>query len=472
MLRIGFVGFGGGSALIPLFEAEFLSEKQLESTSNFKKCTLIACLTPGALPVELASGIGYYLFGRKGMLGGAIAVSLPGVLLTLFLMPIFSSQHGIIQVISKLLSISVFSFVIFLLLHYIIKTIRAIPKGCIRLRAIILCVSTVYLTGETTIYRLLGVSWLPICGISAANILIAVICYAYTSNITSSPNNKRRSLMLFCFFIICHFKIFKMWIPAAKIISEVVMFVFVAITTVKKKNYNPPNIQINIVKFLSETFPWFALLLFSLGANFAIIKTALSFLQLGTSSVLLSFGGGDAFISIAESIFVDAGFISRDFFYNQVVALVNLLPGSILCKVLSCVGYFWSDGYTFFQKSLFSLMAYCCSISLSGLVFIGGSYIYDLIPELGLEHIINNYVQPTIAGSLVKVVLSLIIQYSESCHMLGIHNIFSAIILISFVAGNAYLFLIKRKSNVTIICTNIILTFLLFVVLNSFNLLI
>ena len=72
MFKIGCIGFGGGSALIPVMEREFIgtddAHRKLDTKENFDKDILIASLTPGALPVELASSLGWRNFGAKGML--------------------------------------------------------------------------------------------------------------------------------------------------------------------------------------------------------------------------------------------------------------------------------------------------------------------------------------------------------------------------------------------------------------------
>lgn len=71
MFKIGCIGFGGGSALIPVMEREFIGDGKLDTKENFDKDILIASLTPGALPVELAASLGWRNFGAKGKIGRA-----------------------------------------------------------------------------------------------------------------------------------------------------------------------------------------------------------------------------------------------------------------------------------------------------------------------------------------------------------------------------------------------------------------
>ena len=56
MLKIGFIGFGGGSALIPVIEDEVVEKDKIVSEEEFNDDVMIASITPGALPVEVATG--------------------------------------------------------------------------------------------------------------------------------------------------------------------------------------------------------------------------------------------------------------------------------------------------------------------------------------------------------------------------------------------------------------------------------
>ena len=66
MLKIGFIGFGGGSALIPVIEDEVVEKDKIVSEEEFNDDVMIASITPGALPVEVATGIGRQASGLKG----------------------------------------------------------------------------------------------------------------------------------------------------------------------------------------------------------------------------------------------------------------------------------------------------------------------------------------------------------------------------------------------------------------------
>ena len=66
MLKIGLIGFGGGNALIPVIQKEIVEEKGLITREEYEKDIVAAALTPGALPVEIAAGVGKNVAGKKG----------------------------------------------------------------------------------------------------------------------------------------------------------------------------------------------------------------------------------------------------------------------------------------------------------------------------------------------------------------------------------------------------------------------
>lgn len=94
MLRIGAIGFGGGNALIPVIEAEVVQRGRLVSKRDYEEDVIAACITPGALPVEIAAGIGQRIGGFPGMLLAASMMALPGALLTVLILSVLTGEQG------------------------------------------------------------------------------------------------------------------------------------------------------------------------------------------------------------------------------------------------------------------------------------------------------------------------------------------------------------------------------------------
>ena len=98
MLWIGIIGFGGGSALIPVIGDAVTKEKRFVSEEEYQKNVVAAAVTPGALPVEIAAGLGRGLYGRLGMVLSAICMALPGSLLTCCMLMFMSSVESQVQI--------------------------------------------------------------------------------------------------------------------------------------------------------------------------------------------------------------------------------------------------------------------------------------------------------------------------------------------------------------------------------------
>ena len=61
MLRVGVIGFGGGNALIPVMEKEFVTKKPYVTKEEYDEAVLAASITPGhflwRLPAVLAASM-------------------------------------------------------------------------------------------------------------------------------------------------------------------------------------------------------------------------------------------------------------------------------------------------------------------------------------------------------------------------------------------------------------------------------
>jgi len=78
-LKMGCFAFGGGYAMVPLVEREFIKKRGWTNMDEVIEWYTIAQITPGIIAVNLSTFIGYK---RKGSLGGILATIgfvLPGI---------------------------------------------------------------------------------------------------------------------------------------------------------------------------------------------------------------------------------------------------------------------------------------------------------------------------------------------------------------------------------------------------------
>ena len=171
MLKIGFIGFGGGSALIPVIEDEVVEKDKIVSEEEFNDDVMIASITPGALPVEVATGIGRQASGLKGMAAAATAMAIPGALLAVLLQAVISSAGSVVKSQINYLSIGISAFIILTLLAYSLGTVcQAVNKREGQLYGLII-LGVFLLSGEKSIYQLFGLDIIPILALLTIQVL-------------------------------------------------------------------------------------------------------------------------------------------------------------------------------------------------------------------------------------------------------------------------------------------------------------
>lgn len=138
---------------------------------------------------------------------------------------------------------------------------------------------------------------------------------------------------------------------------------------------------------------------------------AMLFIRRGLVSAYSSFGGGDAYLSVAEGTFVNSGMVESGVFYGQLVAVANLLPGSILCKVLSGIGYLIGYGASGAAEGmLMALAGFGVSVFGSCSIFMLCWHLYSELAHVKALQMIGNYIRPVVSGLLINIALSLLTE--------------------------------------------------------------
>ena len=373
MLKVGCIGFGGGSALIPVLQREAVQEKELISEEELNSGVVAASITPGALPVEIAAGIGKSTNGIFGMFAGASAMALPGAFLTVLLL-LFTSLVG-----SKLTaqinyaSIGITAYIIVILLHYLLK--------------------------DT-----------PIFGVSTIEIFIV----AFFVIICTAGNFKSVwfavSAALSILFLLAQGKSHIIHSPLITHLTIVAMVILVLIRLYMNfRNQTKSFDGTQIKKITLEILMWIAFLIVLCLPALFIIPRSFYFIADGLLSALMSFGGGDAYLSVAQGLFVDTGMIASEDFYGSVVTIANILPGSILCKVLSGIGYVWGlqKTGTVIGGIAVALAGFASATAASCAVFGVIKIIYDYWKKMDMFQAMSHLIRPIVSGLLISVGISL-----------------------------------------------------------------
>lgn len=89
--KIGAFTLGGGYAMIPAMEHEFVDVNGWLTKDEFVDVMLVAQTTPGIFAVDMASHIGYKMRGVLGGIVGAVGIALPSIVVITLIAMFFQS---------------------------------------------------------------------------------------------------------------------------------------------------------------------------------------------------------------------------------------------------------------------------------------------------------------------------------------------------------------------------------------------
>lgn len=417
---IGAAGFGGGTALIPVIEREITEEAAIIDKRDFQKDVASACISPGALPVGIACGNGCRTFGIPGMLSAATAIAFPGALLTVLLVSFLSAGTGAALTVIHYISIGIGTFIISLLLAYTGKTWRngaaAGRRHGIFYGAIILGIFA--LTGGSAVLKAFGIAQasfrLASFRLSSIEVLLAGFFIIFYTGGVLSWRSIVPAVLLSVLYVLTGGKapvLSVSWLQmAVRLLMTGLATVGFVRSVRKDMEKGPQAVRADWKSLFSRLAAWAVfLVVFSLPAVF-LLGGDLSYLGRGLFSSVISFGGGDAYLTVADGAFVSTGMIGKSAFYNTLVPVANVLPGSILCKILSGVGYFYGAQATGSTAGGFvtALCGFGVSVAGTGLTFVLVSWLFETFENITVFCVISHYIRPIIGGLLLTVAVSLL----------------------------------------------------------------
>ncbi len=100
LFKIGLFTFGGGYAMIPLFENEFITKKKWTNQKDFTTILVLSESTPGPIAVNFATYIGYKKAKVLGSIFATLGVVLPSFII-IFILSLFFDSLLDIKVIAS-----------------------------------------------------------------------------------------------------------------------------------------------------------------------------------------------------------------------------------------------------------------------------------------------------------------------------------------------------------------------------------
>lgn len=446
-LKIGFVGFGGGNALIPVIHKTVVEDKKIIDEDVFENNVVVANVTPGALPVEIAGGIGKELAGTKGLILASFAMALPGVFFTLLFLCIISSLSEGVLLQIEFMTIGVTAFISCLLTDYLAKTIKKEKKYSAKINAAAIILMVFLLTCGKHIIKIFGYSGRAFFGLSAVSVFAMAFFVVFYTGGKFDLIKSVVSIAVCGVFILFTGKNTFFENNCIKYVTEGIMFFLSVYGLVQNK----------ALKGLKKAKIWkiclmdfgvlLALTTIVVLIGISVVPNNFSFAIKAVLSSIMSFGGGDAYLSVADGLFVNSGMIEDSEFYRCIVPIVNVLPGSILCKTLSGIGFYigYNETSSIVGGLIIAITGFVCSVCASCAVVSLGKCVYENIGNLSILEVIKKVIRPIVSGLLMSVVLSFVsqnIQIGKTSDVGLLPVIFMAIIYVIDLG-----LLYKKKMN-------------------------
>ncbi|MGN0286448.1 MAG: chromate transporter [Atopobiaceae bacterium] len=491
MARIGVMGFGGGNALVPVIEREVVADKGPRAGAaagvhagerpltqeEYDRAVVVANITPGALPVEVASSVGERLAGPAGMVAGAVGMGLPGALLSFLLLAAFSYASSAVELQVSFASVGIGMLIVYVLVSYVMAAVRQKAAHSVERAVSVALVAAVFaVTCGKQLARVIGWNPMPF-SLSTLEVLgLAFFVIFYTGGgrvVTHTVSNcqsigrgvraagasnadasnpsaaapasdaLRQSRHASSSRLLSRLASGLLrrgvageeprWLRGAVAAALVVAYVAgvngcpglslpqtcvalrVTMVALGAWGFGGAIVADGLPeggfawgRLLRGIGAWCAFMAVCCLPALLLVPNAAGFLGNGAASVLMSFGGGDAYLAIGHGLFVDSGLVSSAQYYGQVATISNAMPGSIICKVLSGVGYLVGYQQGFAAGAWLALAGFAVGVGFSGLSFLVMYHVYERFERLCVFCLVKRYIRPIIGGLLLTVALGMV----------------------------------------------------------------
>ncbi|NLJ84847.1 MAG: chromate transporter [Firmicutes bacterium] len=147
--KVGLVAYGGGYAMIPLFQRELVASGWL-TLQEFLDVVAISEMTPGPIAINTATFVGYRLFGLLGAAVATLAVISPSLILT-FVLIYFLNRYRDHKITGKLMSGIQVAVVILI----VSAALYILPSAVIDSKTALLAIATFILMTRTKLSPIL-----------------------------------------------------------------------------------------------------------------------------------------------------------------------------------------------------------------------------------------------------------------------------------------------------------------------------
>lgn len=444
LLKIGCIGFGGGNALLPVIEQEAVNNDKLVSKEEYDEDVIVASITPGALTVKISAAIGRRIMGTKGMFLAAFCMGVPGFVATVLMASVLSKLNDFILRQVEFISIGITAFILSGLFQYIKETVTEREESTNITGVIVIIITVFFLSCGKNVCNIIGISKTPVFAVSTINILVIAFFIIFYTNCKFNVFNSIVSFFISVAYLVC--------VGSGNIndniyiILQITMLILSCFGIIKSIDRTTKLKKISMKSLIFEIGTGFIFLIVVLIPAVIISFDALDFVWKGFLSCIISFGGGDGYLTIADGIFVSSGMISYDEFYGHLIIVANALPGSILCKVLSGIGYYIGLGISgsALVGYIFAFVGFACSVVASCGIFSLVNFIFHRFKSIKAFQILRRWIRTIISGLLANVILYLVYQCIKVASSCSINLIWALLELAVLYVANRYIANTKR----------------------------
>lgn len=419
-LKLGIISFGGGAALIPVIGEELVEKKKWMDKEKFNYSVAVVAASPGSQPVALCS-----IWSKKYALLSAYAYALPGPVLFLILSTSFSiiGDAGVRYV--NFASVGIIAFILMILCLFIKKCYLHGTKSVPKWQYLLLIATAFFLTNGAIVRNLTLTLGSQLNGESLPNPIFALnminlLIMAFFVIFFIGKSNCKFKISIAIFLAVMYaLSVGRMGLLGEWSFAISVLMLILACASIfydvfyKKKNginykinYDPLK---NILIALSLSFALTAVVYFVSGESrtwefvFRVILSALS-----------SFGGGEAYIAVADTFFVQTGFTSAEVYYSQIVGISSAMPGPVLMSIAGGIGFAFGNGIGGVLFGwVFGLLAIISAVTATSLGALFLLTCFETFKDSHRLHMIILYIIPLVCGMLISIALSLLNQSSS-----------------------------------------------------------
>jgi len=444
-LKVGAIGFGGGSAMIPVIEKEIVQTQGLIAPELYEEHVVVANLTPGALPPKLSAATGQETAGARGALLCAAAVSAPGALGVMILLSVLSVLPSGALFGLELAAVGILSFILLIQAKYISSVQKTAKRGGYSGIAMAMMLATCLLTAGKE-FRALVVLLVPALGgvvaaepwfdLSAIEVLLLAFFLICGTGSGAGLARKIGTAMVGVVYVALASTAAWVKIPYAMPVVGAVMLGIVAYAVAKDvrnaKGGGGEQVQAVAMRPIAVQAALFAAIPLGLCAVCVLLGYAgTGFFGSAALSTVTSFGGGEAYIAVADSVFVGGGFVTREALYTQLMPISNALPGPNLVKMLTGVGYligFENGGMA--AGLLTSVANMSVGIGSTCVVFVVVYAVYRCFSGLTVFLRLRRFVLPVVCGLLLTTMVAMVESVLQTCDSIRVLPVMGIVLMV------------------------------------------